>query len=200
MVGARAAQMAHKDHNPAVVHRSPRRTSARLGCGVSHTGARRAGTSAEYPLVRRPASDPTSCAFSCCPALVAQGIEHRFPKPCVAGSNPAEGTFCDVSGHRNGPDLQSAGSAYFFVGPGGRPVGWWSRRRCADRATQSEAPPSSTGAPANPRLGHPSRGTQRTTVKQPEPRRCDDRLNPPRSYLRNVRPAVLKAALEGSPS
>jgi hypothetical protein len=25
------------------------------------------------------------------PALVAQGIEHRFPKPCVAGSNPAEG-------------------------------------------------------------------------------------------------------------
>ncbi len=26
------------------------------------------------------------------PALVAQGIEHRFPKPGVAGSNPAEGT------------------------------------------------------------------------------------------------------------
>ena len=26
------------------------------------------------------------------PALVAQGIEHRFPKPCVAGSNPAGGT------------------------------------------------------------------------------------------------------------
>ena len=25
-------------------------------------------------------------------ALVAQGIEHRFPKPCVAGSNPAGGT------------------------------------------------------------------------------------------------------------
>ena len=24
-------------------------------------------------------------------ALVAQGIEHRFPKPCVAGSNPAGG-------------------------------------------------------------------------------------------------------------
>ena len=24
-------------------------------------------------------------------ALVAQGIERRFPKPCVAGSNPAEG-------------------------------------------------------------------------------------------------------------
>jgi hypothetical protein len=25
-------------------------------------------------------------------ALVAQGIEQRFPKPCVAGSNPAGGT------------------------------------------------------------------------------------------------------------
>ena len=25
------------------------------------------------------------------PAPVAQGIEHRFPKPCVAGSNPAGG-------------------------------------------------------------------------------------------------------------
>ncbi len=25
-------------------------------------------------------------------ALVAQGIERRFPKPCVAGSNPAGGT------------------------------------------------------------------------------------------------------------
>jgi hypothetical protein len=31
---------------------------------------------------------------------------------------------CDVSGHRSRPDLQFAGSAYFFVGPGGRPVGW----------------------------------------------------------------------------
>ena len=28
-------------------------------------------------------------------ALIAQGIEHRFPKPCVAGSNPAGGTKCD---------------------------------------------------------------------------------------------------------
>src|SRR3954462_9140453 len=40
-------------------------------------------------------------------ALVAQGIERRFPKPCVAGSNPAGGTmWClgtpltGVSGHR----------------------------------------------------------------------------------------------------
>jgi hypothetical protein len=26
-------------------------------------------------------------------ARVAQGIEQRFPKPCVAGSNPAVGTY-----------------------------------------------------------------------------------------------------------
>ena len=30
--------------------------------------------------------------FQECHALVAQGIEHRFPKPVVAGSNPAGGT------------------------------------------------------------------------------------------------------------
>ncbi len=36
--------------------------------------------------LRRPSS-----ALVALVALVAQGIEHRFPKPCVAGSNPAEG-------------------------------------------------------------------------------------------------------------
>ena len=30
------------------------------------------------------------------PALVAQGIEHRFPEPCVAGSNPAEGALVGI--------------------------------------------------------------------------------------------------------
>src|SRR5215470_12568357 len=30
-------------------------------------------------------------------ALVAQGIEHRFPQPCVAGSIPAGGTYLDQS-------------------------------------------------------------------------------------------------------
>jgi hypothetical protein len=30
----------------------------------------------------------------------------------------------DVARHRNGPDLRGAGSAHFFVGPGGRPVPW----------------------------------------------------------------------------
>ena len=37
-----------------------------------------------------------SATFSASPALVAQGIEHRFPKPCVAGSNPAEGTMSSL--------------------------------------------------------------------------------------------------------
>jgi len=33
---------------------------------------------------------------------------------------------CDVSGHRNSPNLRIVGSDYFCfgVGPGGRPVGW----------------------------------------------------------------------------
>ena len=34
----------------------------------------------------------SSSAFRPVPALVAQWIEQRFPKPCVAGSTPAEGT------------------------------------------------------------------------------------------------------------
>ena len=33
-----------------------------------------------------------SATFSTPPAPVAQGIERRFPKPCVVGSNPAGGT------------------------------------------------------------------------------------------------------------
>src|SRR5690606_13933130 len=33
-------------------------------------------------------------------ALVAQGIEHRFPKPGVAGSNPAEGASRATCAHR----------------------------------------------------------------------------------------------------
>jgi hypothetical protein len=33
-------------------------------------------------------------------ALIAQGIEHRFPKPCVAGSNPAGGTTSDLRNRR----------------------------------------------------------------------------------------------------
>src|SRR5256885_16718013 len=35
-----------------------------------------------------------SARCSTCPAPVAQGIERRFPKPCVAGSNPAGGAMC----------------------------------------------------------------------------------------------------------
>jgi hypothetical protein len=43
------------------------------------------------------------------PALVAQGIERRFPKPQVAGSIPAEGT------RRPAFPLETAG---FFMGAG----------------------------------------------------------------------------------
>src|SRR5688572_28378415 len=42
-----------------------------------------------YPESVRARFSPT---FSPGPALVAQGIERRFPKPCVAGSSPAGGT------------------------------------------------------------------------------------------------------------
>ena len=44
-----------------------------------------------HPEVGWPTSRGLSIAFSTDPALVAQGIEHGFPKPGVAGSNPAEG-------------------------------------------------------------------------------------------------------------
>jgi hypothetical protein len=39
------------------------------------------------------------------PALVAQGIEQRFPKPCVAGSNPAGGTTSDQLFHHLDPSI-----------------------------------------------------------------------------------------------
>src|SRR5829696_2784590 len=44
-------------------------------------------------------------------APIAQGIEQRFPKPCVAGSNPAGGAFPFLPGQR--PVRSSAGR----VGP-----------------------------------------------------------------------------------
>ena len=42
-------------------------------------------------------------------ALVAQGIEHRFPKPCVAGSNPAGGTIT----HQEKPSLASTNAGKY---------------------------------------------------------------------------------------
>jgi hypothetical protein len=41
--------------------------------------------------VESPAPVGFSARLSPSPAPVAQGIERRFPKPCVAGSNPAGG-------------------------------------------------------------------------------------------------------------
>jgi hypothetical protein len=49
-----------------------------------------------------------------CAALVAQGIERRFPKPCVAGSNPAGGT---QQTHRRLPLGEISGSVAGRVGP-----------------------------------------------------------------------------------
>ena len=40
-------------------------------------------------------------------AHVAQGIERRFPKPCVAGSNPAGGTQLDQTGGGKQTDQRS---------------------------------------------------------------------------------------------
>ena len=73
-------------------------------------------------------------------APVAQGIEHRFPKPVVAGSNPAGGSYdrLDLSGPLYGGFLadrvaQSGVEIRPFgrPGPGGtvsvrRLDGWWS--------------------------------------------------------------------------
>ncbi len=54
----------------------------------SHTHRPTMTTSRSAPATS-PGFSPT---FRAGPAPVAQGIERRFPKPCVAGSNPAGGT------------------------------------------------------------------------------------------------------------
>ena len=64
-------------------------------------------------------------------ALVAQGIEHRFPKPCVAGSNPAGGTRVMSQDIGIGPDLHFAGSGLFSLL--GRVVGRWVGSRVVGR-------------------------------------------------------------------
>jgi hypothetical protein len=64
------------------------------------------------------------------PALVAQGIERRFPKPCVAGSNPAEGT--SESGSDQDEQLVGTWSAFsVLTADNGEPPS----RRCADEDT-----------------------------------------------------------------
>src|SRR5664279_3287024 len=54
-------------------------------------------------------------------ALIAQGIEHRFPKPCVAGSNPAGGTVTLADSVGSAPDLR------FESVPDGRTLSTLSR-------------------------------------------------------------------------
>jgi hypothetical protein len=64
-------------------------------------GGRRTTTPANVTLDRCPAGPPGAPSRPLMPAhgivetpaLIAQGIEHRFPKPGVVGSNPTGGTF-----------------------------------------------------------------------------------------------------------
>src|SRR5262245_3720361 len=55
---------------------------------------------------------PTRCS-SDGPAPVAQGIERRFPKPCVAGSNPAGGAVTGVPQVRE--EMVDGGDPRLFV-------------------------------------------------------------------------------------
>ena len=60
---------------------------------------------AALPLLSRPVPATelgVSSTFRAGPAPVAQGIERRFPKPCVAGSNPAGGTAVPARWHAAG--------------------------------------------------------------------------------------------------
>ena len=65
-------------------------------------------------------------------ASVARGIEHWFPVPGAAGSNPAGGARCDVPRHRNDPDLRNVGPGLFHFGvcPA---VGRWACSAAPDR-------------------------------------------------------------------
>ncbi len=56
-----------------------------------------------YDIRERPKDHDIQCL--CRSALIAQGIEHRFPKPCVAGSNPAGGTVTLADSVGGAPDL-----------------------------------------------------------------------------------------------
>ncbi len=74
------------------------RASCRCPCGVVAGVAAGVGSSLSNAPVDRHCArwpTPTRRGVAISPqglALVAQGIEHRFPKPEVAGSNPAGGT------------------------------------------------------------------------------------------------------------
>ena len=66
----------------------------------SSAPSQRAEPGAEPHLPSRswPIRRTFSTTLSTGPAPVAQGIEHRFPKPCVAGSNPAGGAILVLFG------------------------------------------------------------------------------------------------------
>ncbi len=72
-----------------------RRYSTRLRSQVCLAAVRASPSKARTQRaagVRQSEQSTSRDRFTYYPALVAQGIEHRFPKPCVASSNLAEGT------------------------------------------------------------------------------------------------------------
>ena len=57
---------------------------------VAHRGVHRLGRARHASSTHR-LTLPRRTGLACAPAPIAQGIEQGFPKPCVAGSNPAGG-------------------------------------------------------------------------------------------------------------
>ncbi len=88
---------------------------------------------------RRARTGADRCRFSLAAAFVAQGIEHWFPEPGVAGSNPAEGANRVVSWIRS-----QIGTSAVDRGARGR--------RRADRSLRSG---STAASPMPHRVAHP---------------------------------------------
>ncbi len=90
-------------------------------------------------------------------ALVAQGKEQRFPKPCVAGSNPAGGTVC--RGHAKHGQLPGADSSCLSRSTGSRPrvrgvrLSSTTRRRVAWSNRSDSGKIHTSSGPHPPRTG-----------------------------------------------
>ena len=86
-------------------------------------------------------------------ASIAQGIEHRFPKPCVAGSNPARGT---TKGVVSGAQERHSG---LQIAPGTSTEPPRPRRPAQARLATSTEPSAAQGPPAwastNPPRNYP---------------------------------------------
>jgi hypothetical protein len=153
-------QRVHGGQITAVVdHRSTRRPRPQ-GDRAAHT---RSGASQTPIYIARQVILGT-------PALIAQGIEHRFPKPGVVGSNPTGGTFRG-RGRRIRPPwrlLSVTQPAWLCSGPGSvsRPDGtggsgsssssswfWTHSSRAGYSGRRSPAIAVRCGVPAGSRFG-----------------------------------------------